>query len=65
MGRNGRSKIVGELFIRRVTEKDQVWLCDECGQDGIKANGKEIRANEELVMWFCYNCVEKEKRNAV
>jgi hypothetical protein len=57
---------MGELFIRRVTEKDQVWLCDECGQDGIRANGKDITdTSGQLVMWFCYNCVEKEKRNAL
>ena len=56
---------MGELFIRRLTDKDELWVCDNCNQEGVRANGKEIKNNGEMVMWFCYNCVEKEKRNAV
>jgi hypothetical protein len=57
---------MGELFIRRITDQDQVWICDKCNQEGIKANGKDITTSQgEFVMWFCYNCVEKEKRNAL
>jgi hypothetical protein len=53
---------MGELFIRRITSQDELWLCDDCGQEGLKASGKEINHNGEMVMWFCYNCVERVKR---
>lgn len=54
---------MGELFIRRITEQDELWLCDDCGQQGVKANGKDITTSTgEFVMWFCYNCVERVKR---
>jgi hypothetical protein len=57
---------MGELSIRRITDQDQVWICDKCNQQGIRANGKDITTSQdEFVMWLCYNCVEKEKRNAV
>jgi ribosomal protein L37AE/L43A len=57
---------MGEVFIRRITDQDKLWLCDDCGQQGIRANGKDIMTSEgEFVMWLCYNCVEKVKRHAV
>ena len=57
---------MGEVFIRRITDQDKLWLCDDCGQQGIRANGKDIMTSGgEVVMWFCYNCVEKVKRHAV
>ncbi len=49
---------MGELFIRKLTEADQLWLCDNCNQEGVRANGKDIKDSiNEVVMWFCYNCV--------
>jgi hypothetical protein len=53
---------MGELIIRKLTEADQLWVCDDCGQEGIRANGKDINSNNEVVMWFCYNCVQKTLR---
>ena len=54
---------MGELFIRRITKQDELWLCDDCGQEGVRANGKDITTSQgEFVMWFCYNCVEKVKQ---
>ena len=50
---------MGEISIRRLTPADQLWLCDSCQQEGVRANGKDITSTSgEFVMWFCYNCVE-------
>jgi ribosomal protein L37AE/L43A len=57
---------MGEMFIRRLTDKDELWLCDDCGQEGVRANGKDIQdTSGQTVIWFCYNCVQKVTRNAV
>jgi hypothetical protein len=53
---------MGELFIRKLTPQDELWLCDDCGQEGLKASGKAIYSHDLMVMWFCYNCVERVKR---
>lgn len=54
---------MGELSMRRITKQDELWLCDDCGQEGVRANGKAITdTHDTIVMWFCYNCVEKVKR---
>ena len=54
---------MGELIIRRLTKDDELWLCDDCGQEGVRANGKAITDTyDTIIMWFCYNCVEKVKR---
>ena len=53
---------MGYVSSRPITERDEVWTCDDCGQEGIRANGKEITTNQgELVIWFCYNCVQRIK----
>lgn len=52
---------MGEMFIRKLTEADQLWVCDNCEQEGVVANGKSVEVNEDVVMWFCYNCVENGK----
>lgn len=54
---------MGKMIIRRLTSKDELWLCDDCGQEGVKDNGKAIRdTHDTMIMWFCYNCVEGFKR---
>jgi ribosomal protein L37AE/L43A len=54
---------MGKMFIRELTSQDELWVCDDCGQEGIRANGRSITTNRnELVIWFCYNCVERVKR---
>jgi predicted RNA-binding Zn-ribbon protein involved in translation (DUF1610 family) len=50
---------MGELFIRKLTEADELWVCDSCNQEGVRANGRDIHGQKEVVMWFCYNCIEK------
>jgi len=50
---------MGELFIRKITAADEIWVCDSCSQEGVRANGRDIRSNGEVVMWFCYNCIQK------
>lgn len=50
---------MGELFMRPLTEADELWICDSCGQEGVRANGREIQGNKEVVMWFCFNCMQK------
>jgi hypothetical protein len=50
---------MGTLFVRKITEADELWVCDNCNQQGVRANGKDIMGAKEVVMWFCYNCVRK------
>jgi len=51
---------MGELFIRKLTEADELWVCDSCEQEGVRANGREIKDHtKEVIMWFCYNCMQK------
>lgn len=52
---------MGELFIRKLNEADQIWVCDNCEQEGVVANGKSVEVNEDVVMWFCYNCIANNK----
>jgi len=52
---------MGEIFMRSLTEADQLWICDYCEQQGVRANGKDIVHNGETIMWYCYNCVQKGK----
>jgi hypothetical protein len=53
---------MGYIEMRKLTPADELWVCDSCNQEGVRANGKEIMGNDEIVMWFCYNCVQKELR---
>lgn len=52
---------MGEMFIRKLTEADEVWLCDNCANEGVRANGKEIVGTGNLsILWFCYNCIQEK-----
>jgi len=51
---------MGYVEVRRLTSADELWVCDSCNQQGVRANGKDITSNKEVVMWFCYNCVQRE-----
>ena len=52
---------MGYVTMRRITPNDRIERCDSCEQQGVYANGKEIKDSYgEVVMWFCYNCVEKQ-----
>ena len=55
---------MGYVSMRRITPNDRIETCDSCEQQGVYANGKEIKdsSNTEVFMWFCYNCVEKQLR---
>jgi hypothetical protein len=38
--------------------------CDQCGQQGVRSNGKTITDNySQDILWFCYNCVQKQTRS--
>ncbi|CAB4166988.1 hypothetical protein UFOVP964_87 [uncultured Caudovirales phage] len=50
---------MGDIYARRLTPQDELWVCDSCNQEGVRANGKDITSHKEVVMWFCYNCVQK------
>jgi len=56
---------MGFVSSRIITDRDEIWVCDDCGQEGIRANGHEITANNEVVIWFCFNCVQKVRRHEV
>ena len=50
---------MGYVSARRITPNDRIERCDSCEQQGVYANGKEIRDSvNEVVMWFCYNCIQ-------
>jgi hypothetical protein len=39
---------------------EQLTVCDDCNQQGLKTSGKTIfDAHNEPVLWFCFNCVQK------
>lgn len=51
---------MGELFVRKLTPQDRIDVCDKCGQEGVYANGKEVKdTHNEVVVWFCYNCTQQ------
>ena len=51
---------MGYVTARKLTASDELWLCDSCNQEGVRANGRDIQDNKEVVMWFCFNCVQKQ-----
>jgi len=51
---------MGYIEVRKITPNDVIWACDDCGQEGVQANGKGIYDNSGvMIMWFCYNCKER------
>ena len=55
---------MGYVSARRITPNDRIEKCDSCEQQGVYANGREIRDSvNEVVMWFCYNCVQDTLRD--
>ena len=51
---------MGEMYIRKLTPQDEIWVCDDCKQTGVRANGQDITdTSGEVVMWFCYTCAER------
>ena len=55
---------MGYVTARRITPNDRIEKCDSCEQQGVYANGKEIKDSvNEVVMWFCYNCVQDTLRD--
>lgn len=51
---------MGYVSTRRITPNDRIVNCDSCEQQGVFANGKEIKDSYgEVIMWFCFNCVAK------
>ena len=51
---------MGYVEARRLTSADELWLCDNCEQQGVKANGYMVNTSyDEPILWFCYNCKHK------
>ena len=54
---------MGYVEARKLTSADRIETCDTCEQQGLYASGKEIKDSyNEVVLWFCFNCVEKTLR---
>jgi hypothetical protein len=54
---------MGYVTTRKITPNDRMETCDSCEQKGVYANGREIKDTyNELVLWFCYTCVERTLR---
>ena len=50
-------------IVRRVLDHE-LDICDQCGQQGVRENGKMITDNySQDILWFCFNCVETQKRS--
>ena len=48
---------MGHIQIRKLTPADELWLCDNCNQEGVRANGYEVLDSfNEIVLWVCYTC---------
>ena len=55
---------MGYVEIVRRVQDHELDICDQCGQQGVKENGKMITDNySQDILWFCYNCVETQKRS--
>jgi hypothetical protein len=52
---------MGYVEVRKLTPADKLTVCDSCEQEGLYASGKVIEDSyNEVVLWFCFNCVQKE-----
>jgi len=55
---------MGYVEIVRRVSSNELDICDQCNQQGVKENGKMITDNySQDILWFCYNCVEAQKRS--
>jgi hypothetical protein len=55
---------MGYVEIVRRVQDYELDICDQCGQQGVRENGKMITDNySQDILWFCYNCVETQKRS--
>ena len=55
---------MGYVTARKLTPNDRIETCDSCEKKGVYANGGEIKDSvNEVVMWFCYNCVQDTLRD--
>ena len=55
---------MGYVEIVRRVQDHELDICDQCGQQGVRENGKMITDNySQEILWFCYNCVETQKRS--
>jgi|688.fasta_scaffold478045_1 hypothetical protein len=53
---------MGYAEIVRVTP-DQLDLCDQCGQQGLKTSGEMITDSySQDILWFCFNCVQSQNQ---
>ena len=55
---------MGYVEIIRRVQDHELDICDQCGQQGVRENGKMINDNySQDILWFCYNCVEAQTRS--
>jgi hypothetical protein len=55
---------MGYVEIVRRVKDHELDTCDQCGQQGVRENGKTITDNySQDILWFCYNCVEAQKKS--
>ena len=55
---------MGYVEIVRRVQDHELDICDQCGQQGVRENGKMITDNySQDILWFCFNCVETQKRS--
>ena len=53
---------MGYVEVIRVSP-EQLDTCDQCNEKGLKTSGEFITDRGQAVMWICFNCVQKKKRN--
>jgi hypothetical protein len=55
---------MGYVEIVRRVQDHELDICDQCGQQGVRENGKMITDNySQDILWFCYNCVEAQTKS--
>jgi hypothetical protein len=51
---------MGYAQIIRKVEPHELTNCDNCGNDELTSSGRSITDSvNEVVMWFCFNCIQK------
>lgn len=55
---------MGYVEIVRRVQDHELDVCDQCGQKGLRTSGRTITdAYSQDILWFCFNCVEAQKRS--
>lgn len=53
---------MGYIEIRKLDGNDRIEVCDSCSQEGVYANGEEVKDHTgQVLIWLCFNCAYKQR----